>query len=252
MTVPAGPHEGADDYEGSAGDDADAMDLGQEERLDLDEDDDLPWLEDDAAYEEEGGFDARLIWFALLGLAAIIALLAAAWYFTRDGVDPELAEAGSTIAAPDGPYKERPEDPGGREVEGTGDTAYQVAEGESQRGRVADNAPRPSIDRDQAGAAGDRDGDADEGEPAAAETPAASGDAVYVQIGAFTSREDANAGLANARNRYSAISGMRHRIVEAEVNGAKVYRLQIVAGNRAAGDATCRAIRNAGGDCYIR
>ena len=45
---------------------------------------------------------------------------------------------------------------------------------------------------------------------------------------------------------------MRHRIVEAEVNGATVYRLQAIAANREAGDAACRSIRNAGGDCYIR
>ncbi|APE27057.1 SPOR domain-containing protein [Aurantiacibacter gangjinensis] len=235
MTFPAGENDTADET------------LEAEEQLALDDDaDDLPWLEDDGEYEEEGGFDARLIWFALVGLLVIAGVLFAAWYLTRDNGDPELAETGSTIAAPDGPYKQRPDDPGGREVEGTGDTAYQVAEGESQRGRLSDDgsdAPQPSIDRDQ----GEDD---DAGEPEAAETAGAN--AVYVQIGAFTSRADAQAGWQNASNRYSGISGMRHRIVEAEVNGATVYRLQVIAADRAAGDAACRSIRNAGGDCYIR
>ena len=138
MTLPAGDGDTADET------------LEAEEQLALDDDaDDLPWLEDDGEYEEEGGFDARLIWFALVGLLVIAGVLFAAWYLTRDGSDPELAETGSTIAAPDGPYKQRPDDPGGREVEGTGDTAYQVAEGESQRGRLSDDgsdAPQPSIE----------------------------------------------------------------------------------------------------------
>lgn len=204
------------------------------------EDDSLPWLEDDEYYEDEGGFDGRIIWFALIGLLVIAGILLAAWWFTKDAPDDELAADGSTIEAPEGAYKQLPEDPGGREVEGTGDTAYQVAEGESQRGMLADDTqvPRPSIDINQ--------GEGEDG--AGSESP----DAVYVQIGAFTSRSDASEAWVSASNRYSGLSGMRHRIVEAEVNGATVYRLQVIAANREAGDAACRSIRNAGGDCYIR
>lgn len=216
--------------------------LEAEEQLALDDDDDaLPWLEDDGDYEDEGGFDARLIWIGLVGLVIIGALLFGAWWVLRDRPDAELIADGSTIQAPDGPYKERPENPGGREVDGTGDTAFEVAEGQSTRGRLADSeAPAPSIDMAQGSDA------VDDGEEAAP------GSAVYVQIGAFTSRSDADEAWVNARGRYSALSGLRSRIVEAEVNGATVYRLQAIAPNREAGDTTCRAIRNAGGDCYIR
>lgn len=231
MTFPAGGYGG-----GNAEDTYEA-----EQQLALEDDDSLPWLEDDGEYEDEGGFDARLIWFALLGLLVIGGLLLAAWWILHGQADPELVADGSTIEAPDGPYKERPEDPGGREVAGTGDTAYQVAEGEAQRGRLSDEgeeAPRHETEVAEA-------------EPSETQETASS-DAVYVQIGAFTSRSDANQAWVDASNRYSAISGMRHRVVEAEVNGARVYRLQVIAADRATGDATCRSIRNAGGDCYIR
>ena len=216
----------------------------EEERLDLaDDDDELPWLEADE-YEEEGGFDWSLIRFAAMAIVALVVLLGLIWWLTRDRPDAELVADGSTIEAPEGPYKQRPDDAGGTEVEGTGDQAYAVAEGESTRGRIADGDPRPSIDRDQ---------DTEEEEPEASAEPAAdSGSATYVQIGAFASRSDAQGAWNSAVQRYSALSGMRNRIVEAEVNGATVYRLQAVAGSREAGDATCRAIRNAGGDCYIR
>lgn len=215
-----------------------------EEQLALDDDEDaLPWLEDDGDDEDEGGFDARLIWVALIGLLVIGGVLFAGWLFTRDATDPELAADGSTIPAPDGPYKERPEDPGGREVAGTGDTAFEVAEGQTRRGRLSEDGetPEPSIDIAQS-----------TGEGAGAGESVDEPGAVYVQIGAFTSRADANEAWVSARGRYSVLSGLRHRIVEAEVNGATVYRLQAITGDRASGDSTCRAIRNAGGDCYIR
>lgn len=211
-----------------------------EEQLALDDDESsLPWLEDDDEYQDEGAFDARLIWFALIGLVVIGALLFGAWWFLRDRPDTELLADGSTIEAPDGPYKERPEEPGGREVEGTGDTAFEVSEGQTRRGRLADDttAPAPVTSAPIDAKASDE---------------AVPSGAVYVQIGAFTSRSDASDAWVRALGRYSALSGLRHRIVEAQVNGATVYRLQAIAPNRAAGDATCRAIRNAGGDCYIR
>ncbi|WP_120076873.1 SPOR domain-containing protein [Aurantiacibacter odishensis] len=234
MSLPAGGR-GANGIE-----DAEFETYEAEEQLPLQDDDDaLPWLEDDGDYEDEGGFDARLIWLALAGLLVIAVILLGAWWLLRDRPDAELVADGTTIEAPDSPYKERPEDPGGREVAGTGDTAYAVAEGQSTRGMLAEDAPspEPSIDISQ--------------DDEAAEEAAPSG-AAYVQIGAFTSRADAEQAWVSARGRYSVLSGMRSRIVEAEVNGATVYRLQAIAPSREAGDATCRAIRNAGGDCYIR
>lgn len=222
----------------------------EEEQLTLaDEDEDLPWLEADE-YEDEGGFDwslIRLLGFALIALVAVLALL---WWLTRDRPDPELVADGSTIEAPEGAYKERPDDPGGREVAGTGDQAFEVAQGESTRGRIADgdgSDARPAIDRDQSGSA--------ESGAEGASSDAGSADSsgsVYVQIGAFGSNADAESAWSDAAGRFSVLSGMRHRVVEADVNGASVYRLQAIASDRSSAESTCRAIRNAGGDCYIR
>ncbi len=209
-----------------------------------DDDEALPWLEADD-YEDDGGFDWRLIWLALFGLVIIVAILAAAWWFTREQDAPELAADGSTIAAPEGAYKQRPDDPGGAEVAGTGDQAFEVAEGESTRGIIASDdggasGTAPSIDLEQSGSA--------------ATVPSADvvADAAYVQIGAYGSRADADTAWNTAASRYSVLSGMRHRVIEAEVNGATVFRLQAIASDRAAAEATCRAIRGAGGDCYVR
>ncbi len=242
------PGDDKNDLENDLGESAENSWAEEEQLVLADEDEDLPWLEADE-YEEEGSFDWRIVTYALLGLAVVGAVLGALWFGLRDRADPELVADGSTIEAPEGAYKQRPDDPGGAEVAGTGDQAFEVAEGESTRGRIADGGETssdagPAIDRDQ--------GSSSESGSAESAAPASSGSSVYVQIGAFGSEADAQTAWNSAAGRYSALSGMRHRVVEADVNGAKVYRLQAIAGDRAGADATCRAIRNAGGDCYIR
>src|SRR5690606_6923850 len=99
-----------------------------------------------------------------------------------DRGEDELLADGSVIEAPDEPYKTRPEDAGGREVAGTGETSFKVAEGRTVEGRIAGSgvAPAPSIDREQADA-----GAAD------AEAPSS---AIGVQVGAYSSRAAAEAG----------------------------------------------------------
>ncbi|RPF72019.1 SPOR domain-containing protein [Aurantiacibacter spongiae] len=223
----------------------------EEEQLALaDEDERLPWLESEDDYEDNRGVDMRIVGLAVVGLLVVAALLVGGWWLARDdGESGDVVADGSTIEAPATPYKQRPDDPGGSEVAGTGDTAYEVAEGQSRRGRIAesdDGTPRPSIDREQAGAASASGGE-DEGE----DQPAPA-NAVYVQIGAYTSRADADSAWGEAVRRYEVLSGKSHRVAQGTVNGATVYRLQAITGDRASGEATCRAIRDNGGDCYLR
>ncbi|MXO88915.1 SPOR domain-containing protein [Altererythrobacter aestuarii] len=220
--------------------------LQAEEQLVLADDGErLPWLESDEEYEEEG-FNTRLILFALLGLLAVAAIVFTAWFFLRDQSDNEMSADGSTISAPDEPYKERPEDPGGSEVAGTGDVSYGVGEGQVTEGRLADTAPAPSIDIDQAGNNASAD-DASDSEPAAATTTG-----VGVQVGAFSSRAAAQNGWAQLRTRFSVLQGVDYRIVEGAADSGTIYRLQAVASNAAAADTLCRAIRSSGGDCQVK
>jgi hypothetical protein len=146
MTLPGG--------ERSADADDDEM-IDAEEQLSLaDADERLPWLESDEDYEQPGVDTGRIVAFAAVGLLFIVLLLGAVYYFTRDPHDAELVADGSTIEAPAEPYKTRPENPGGREVEGTGDTSYEVAEGQQVEGQIAAGVPVPTIDREQTAAPG--------------------------------------------------------------------------------------------------
>lgn len=231
-----GPGDERDDEYG-----ADPGDYQTEEQLTLaDEDEALPWLESDED-EAEGGFDGRIIAFALIGLLVVAGILLAGWWLVRNTSDENLVADGSTIEAPDEPYKMRPEDPGGAEVAGTGDVSFEVAEGEGLESRLAeeDDVPAPSIDREQAG----RDTEEAEQE---------SGPGVGVQVGAFSTREAASSGWSQLTARYEDLQGMRYRILEGTADSGTIYRLQAVAANASAADALCRSIRNAGGDCQVK
>ncbi|TIX51334.1 SPOR domain-containing protein [Alteraurantiacibacter aquimixticola] len=235
----------------------DAADLGADstyeadEQLALSDDDDaLPWLESDEDYEEEGG-DYRILIFgavAVLMLAGI--LFGVSQFLGSSATQGEIVADGSTIEAPDEPYKMRPEDPGGTEVAGTGDVSFQVGEGQETVGQLAaGEVPSPSIDVDQ-----QRSGD-ETPAPAPAPSPSptqAALSGVGVQVGAFSTRQSAESGWSQLSNRYSVLQGHNHRIIEGRADSGVIYRLQAVTANADAADALCRSIRNAGGDCQVK
>ena len=219
--------------------------LQTDEELALEQEADrLPWLEADDDYEAPGVDTGRIIAFALIGVLALGAALAALWWLFSDRPEAGRLAEGSTIAAPDEPYKTRPEQPGGREVEGTGDSSFRVAEGEVAEGRIGELQPaKPSIDREQAPASGAASDTADE----AAATPV-----VGVQVGAYSNRAAAESGWNQLIGRFADLQGRRYRIVQGVVDGATVYRLQAVAADIADADTLCSNLKAAGGDCQVK
>lgn len=225
--------------------DDDLADEVVEQELELaDDEESLPWLDSDYEEEEEGGYDTgRLIGVAMLGLLVIGLGAVGFWLYNNRGPDPELVADGSTIEAPAGPIKERPDDAGGKQFEGTGNVAPAVGEGETREGRLADDAaPRPSIDAAVSTT----------GKPAAAATRAATAGGVGVQVGAFSSRESAEAGWATLIRKSDKLSGVSHRVEQAQVDGSTVYRLQAVGGDLAAARALCNALKAEGIACQVK
>jgi len=215
-----------------------------EEQLRLTEDDErLPWLESDEDYQQPGIDPSRIIAFALIGVLALVLIGGATWFVTSARQDSDIIPDGSTIAAPEQPYKTRPAQSGGTEVAGTGDTSFERAEGIDAEGRIAaTDTPAPSGTM--------RPEPAPTASASAAPAPAMSG--VPVQVAAYTQRDQAEAGWNTLARRYDVLQGMRYRIVQAVVDGATVHRLQAMAPSRTEADNLCRAIKQAGGDCQVK
>jgi len=229
-------------------DDDDGLDTGEQLTL-ADAEERLPWLESDDDYEEPGVDTGRIVAFAAVGLLFILLLLGGLWLLTREPSEDAAVADGSTIEAPDAPYKTRPEDRGGRQVEGTGDTSFEVAEGQSIEGRIdSTSVPVPSIDREQTAAPTSTPTPASS-TPAATSAPTGS---IGVQIGAYSTRAQAETGWNQLSGRHDALKGRGHRVLQGTADSGTVFRLQALAGTVAEADTLCRAIKAGGGDCQVK
>jgi len=205
----------------------------------------LPWLEGEEEDEEPELDRARVLAVGAALLLVLLVLGGVAWWLWADGGEGELAPDGSTIAAPEGPYKVRPRDPGGREVSGTGDKSFEVAEGVPVEGRIAPVAPPPVVQPTGQNATGQT-----ETGPSASDGGQVPG--IGVQIGAYPTREAAQAGWSQLSQRLEPLQGHGHRILEGTADSGTIYRLQVVAESLPAARQLCGMLREAGGDCQVK
>ena len=222
---------------------------GGEAELDLSADDSLPWLEADEEDDDGGSDNTHIILLGLIFLGITVAAVGTVWFFGSKADEAMLAADGSVIEAPEGPIKERPEDPGGKEFAGTGTVAPVVAEGGTPEGVM--NTDGDAADANEG--AGSQSASADGASGAA--SGAASGSSasgVGVQLAAYSSRARAVQGWDEITRRTEALKGFRYRIEEGVVDIGTVYRLQAVAGSRAAADTLCANLKSDGIDCQVK
>lgn len=232
----------------------------------------LPWLEAVEDEDDKGGPSAaKLIGALIVGLIAIAVVIFA--LFSLGNRDGGPVGAPQTIAADEGAYKTRPDEPGGMKVEGEGGTAYAASEGADPDGRInLDAIPEAPV----AGARGIAPAeqlktrpDAPRAEPVATPappvvtsapkvepiappvvaTPAAGGSSV--QLGAFSSNASAQAAWKSMAGRFASLKPLTNSVVSATVGGKTVYRLRANVASDAEAKTLCGKLKVAGESCTI-
>ena len=215
---------------------------GNDDGLNLDDNDRLPWLETADGYEtQESGSPLKVALMVLGGLLLLAAIVGGISWFQR-GQSGGANGTGELIAAPKGNYKEKPADAGGKSFEGEGDSAFAASEGQKTGAVLALPpaepvvAPKPVVSTPATAARTDT-------------TPA---NAVMVQLGAFGDSAKADTAWAGLNKRFGFLSGMNRKIAEANVEGGRtVFRLQAVTANSSEAQQLCAKLKAAGENCLI-
>lgn len=239
------------------------------DRMDLRDEDRLPWLETVEPDDEEPSHTGRNIALSLLGLAllAVIVFGVVRWQQSRGaGGD------GTLIAAQEGEYKVRPDDPGGLKVEGEGDSAIATSAGAKagsgavdlkavpERPVAANRAPQPKASSTPQAGRGATTRVPESGGRLVAAAPldrsrtavrGAAGGGALVQLGAYPSEGAANAAWGNYAKRFGYLAALGKSVERAEVNGRTVYRLRVNAGSANQAADIVGRLRVAGEDSFV-
>ena len=228
------------------------------------DEDRLPWLETVDEDYDEGPSVFRVILMVLLGLAIIAAaIFGFYWYKEHQRVDGN----GALIAAQEGDYKVKPDDPGGLKVQGEGDTAIATSDGEGGGNASIDlNAtPEAPVAGAKAAPAASTEGGASKAvvaipasggklaaaKPGAARVAAGTSGGALVQLGSFPDQGSANAAWAKTAKRFTYIAPLGKSVQKADVNGKSVFRLRVNAGSANQASELCGKLKVAGEACFV-
>lgn len=213
-------------------------------------DETLPWLE--PVDDEDGprGVPARRMLGALV-VVLLAALLVFATFFWLGRQNAAESGAPELIRAEPGPYKVRPADPGGLDVAGESETAFETSAGEDRDAeldlgaipeqpvaRTAPPEPKPEAAPAKAVPAAEA-----EAEPA----PAAGGQGSVIQIGAFANRAQAERAWSALSARFPTLGGMTKLVIP--FSGG--IRLRAAAASPAEARRMCQTLKVAGENCFV-
>jgi hypothetical protein len=212
-------------------------------------DEQLPWLE--AVDDEDGppGVSARKM-LAALAVVLLAALVVAGTFYWLGSRNVDSGGAPELIRAEPGPFKVRPDNPGGLDVTGESETAYETSAGEDPDSRLDLEAlpEQPPAAPPEPNAAAK----AEEPVPApkkAAEAPQAPSGAPgsVVQLGAYKSAGQAQRGWDALSARFPVLSGLNKMIVP--FSGG--YRLRAGAASPEGARQICRTLEAGGENCFV-
>lgn len=205
----------------------------------------LPWLQAVEDEDEPRGLSARKMLAALL-IILLAGAVVAGTFFWLGSRDAAVTGAPELIRAEPGPYKVKPADPGGLDVAGESQTAFETSAGEDRDAQL-DTSAMPIPPAAQASKAKPKT--ETPAKPVAAEAPAAPAGAKgsVIQLGAFQNRAQAERAWTALSARFSSVGSMTKLVVP--FSGG--IRLRAGASSPAAAREACQALKAAGENCFV-
>lgn len=227
-------------------------------RLDLDDDERLPWLEPGIEDEEDEGLSpVRLLGFILVALVLLGGVVAGVWLLKNRSTG---GGEGKLIAAPAGDYKVPAREADAKKFEGEGDASFAASEGVVRDGRidpsrvpeapVTATAPaktRQAVPGKPSQSVTARVADETNVRPAAVQ-PVHKGGAV-IQLGAYGSQSGARDAWTRLSKRFAYLAPLTMSVEPTQVGGSTLYRLRATAGAQA--NTLCGKLKVAGESCIV-
>jgi hypothetical protein len=213
-------------------------------------DEQLPWLQGVEDEDEPRGISGRKMLAALI-VVLIAALIVAGTFFwlgRRDtGVDgpPEL------IRADPGPYKIKPPNPGGLDIKGESETAFETSAGEDtdaqlDLGKLPETAITRPPKQEPKTIPPNETKTPVAPVPKSAPAPAGAAGSV-IQLGAFANQAQAERAWSALSARFPAIAAMGKMIVPFPGG----IRLRAAAASPADAKQACQMLKAAGENCFV-
>ena len=213
-------------------------------------DDQLPWLQAVEDEDEPRGLSAQKM-LAALAVVVLAALLVAGTFFWLGHRDAVVNGPPELIRAPLEPYKVKPPNPGGLDIAGESETAFETSAGEDRDSRLdlnklpEDAVAKPAAEQPKRLPSNETKTPVT---PEAAAAPKATGGTgSVIQLGAFANQTQAERAWTALSARFPSIAAMNKMIVPFPGG------IRLRAGAASAADArqACQTLKAAGENCFV-
>ena len=209
----------------------------------------LPWLQAVEDEDEPRGISARKMLAALI-VVLLAAGLVAATFFWMGRRDAQVNGPPELIRAEAGPYKIKPPNPGGLDVAGESQTAFETSAGEDKDaqldlGGVPEEpvAKPPKEEPKRIPPNETKEPLPPEGTP----QPVPGGSGSVIQLGAFQNQAQAERAWSALSARFPSIKAMNKMIIP--FSGG--IRLRAAAASPTEAKEACRTLKVAGENCFV-
>jgi hypothetical protein len=213
----------------------------------------LPWLQSVDDEDEPRGVSARKM-LAALGVVLIAALLVGATFFWIGRRDAQVNGPPELIKADPAPYKIRPPNPGGLDIAGESETAFETSAGQDTDSQLdmskvpdAEGGPPPPAPKPAPGQPAQAAPATPAPAPALPQPKPTGATGSVVQLGAFQNRAQAERAWTALSTRFSSVAALNKMIVPFPGG----IRLRGGAASPANAKQVCDTLKGAGENCFV-